>query len=217
MNTILNFLIELQENNNRPWMEENKKLYQQTRKEFEKFVADLIAEVGLFDESLLELSPKDCIFRLNRDIRFSPDKTPYKTNYAAALQAGGKKSSWGGYYLHIKPGGESFVGGGNYMPASNVLAKIRQEIDYNGEELREILADSDFKAYFGEMRGNQVKTSPKGYAKDNPQIDLLRFKGYVVTHSFSDETLSQDNFLAQVVNGFKKMKPFIDFLNRSLE
>jgi uncharacterized protein (TIGR02453 family) len=212
--TIFQFLTELKANNQKVWLDNNRKLYETAKKDFEQIVQHLIQEVGTFDAGIADLVPKSCIFRLNRDIRFSKDKSPYKLNFGAFMQKGGKKTPLGGYYIHIQPEGESFVGGGIYMPEPGVLAKIRQEIDYNSQEFHQIIDNQDFKNYFGELWGEKVKTAPKGYAKDHPDIEILKLKSFTAFRQFTDEQVNANDFLANTVSAFQTMKPLNDFLNR---
>lgn len=207
-----NFLQQLQKNNNREWFEENRKLYLEAKKNFENFVSEIIKELEKF-ENLGDLTAKQCIFRINRDIRFSADKTPYKKNMSAVFALGGKKSKNHPYYLHIEPGGKSFLGGGLYDADSTKLAKVRQEIDYNKSSLLEIIEDPDFKKYFKGISGDQLKTSPKGYSRDHPDIELLRYKQYLVIYDLTDDQLLEENFSELVLNVFRAMKPFLDWLN----
>jgi uncharacterized protein (TIGR02453 family) len=218
MNTqgILNFLNELKDNNQKAWFDANKKTYETAKKDFEAIVKYLIEEVISFDKDIEGMEPKNCIFRINRDVRFSADKSPYKTNFGASIQKGGRKSGLGGYYIHLQPGGESFLAGGIYMPMPPELAKIRQEIDYNGTEIKAILADKDFVKYFGELWGEKVKTAPKGYKADHPEIELLKQKSFIAFCKLSDKEVLAPKFIESVIPIFKAMKPLNDFLNRAV-
>ena len=219
MNTqnILSFLTDLAQNNNREWMQENKKIYLQAKKDFEDLTTEIIDEISAFDPQIEGLTAKECVFRLNRDIRFSKNKSPYKLNFGASITRGGRKSHWAGYYLQIQPNGESFMAGGSYMPVGENLAKIRQEIDYNADELRKLLAADDFKKYFKELEGDSVKTAPKGYKKDNPNIDLLRRKSFIMWYKVTDKQVLGKNYKNQIVQVFQAMKPVNDFLNMAME
>jgi len=196
---ILNFLKQLQENNHKDWMTENKSVYQEAKKVFEEIVEKIIQEITTFDKDIADLSPKKCIFRLNRDIRFSKDKTPYKTNFGASMQKNGKKSPFSGYYLHIQPEHKSFLAAGIYMPTSDVLKKVRQEIDYNLQEFEEIITDTTFKKYFEEIRGEKLKSNPRGYKIDNPAIEFLKMKSFTIIHNLSDEEIEHKNFLQNII------------------
>ena len=212
----LTFLSELSQNNHKDWMDRHRDRYQSVRREFMDDVEELLAEISLWEPGMSTFKAKDCVFRQNRDIRFSANKDPYKTNLAAYFSVGGKKSNGPGYYLHIQPGG-SFLAGGIWMPPSDTIKRIRQEIDYSGSELLEILEGSDFKAAFGGLEGEQLKTSPKGYDADHPYIDLLRFKSFIVSTPITDDEVSSRKFKSKAITHFKKMKPFHDFLARAIE
>jgi len=215
MQDVLDFLNELQKNNRKEWMDENKPTYQAVRKNFSKFVTELIEKITVFDPSITGLLAKDCIFRINRDIRFSKDKSPYKTNMGAFIAQGGKKTKGAGYYVHLQPG-NCFLGGGIYMPQAAELAKIRQEIDYNAHQLKEILDDKTFKSTFGELQGDQLKTAPKGYPKDHEHIDLLRFKSFTVFTKFADSEAKQHEFVDWLAGQFKIMQPLNIFLSTAV-
>lgn len=210
---LLNFLSDLQENNNKEWMDANRERYHEAKALFEEMVTELLAGIVQFDESLVGVMPKDCIFRINRDIRFSKNKNPYKNNFGAAMSEGGRHSNNADYYIHIQPNGESFLGGGIYMPPGEVLKKIRQEIDYNAPELKQIVEQPEFRETFGTIKGEKLKRAPKGYDENHPNIEFLKLKSFVVLSPIKDEALAQPDFVKQVVSRFKIMSPFIDYLN----
>lgn len=218
MNTtvILNFLKQLQQNNEKAWMDEHRDEYEVAKEEFKNLVTYLLAEMASVDEGLAGLQPKDCIFRINRDIRFSQDKSPYKNNFGAYLSEGGKKGEQAGYYLHLQSQGESFIGGGMYMPSPDTLYKVRQEIDYNASELKKIVDAPDFQKYYGEIQGNKLKRPPKGYKDDHPNIELLKLKDYLVIHRLTDAEVTLEDFPQQAVKMFKTIMPFVHYLNVAL-
>lgn len=216
MKETLQFLEALEANNNKDWMDANRAQYQQVRASFLELTTQLLEQMVELEPAMATLSPKDCIFRQNRDIRFSANKNPYKTNMAAYFAVGGKKSDGPGYYLHVQPG-ESFVGGGIYWPAPEILKKIRQEIDYSGAELVAITAQRDFKRHFGEIEGERLKTSPKDYSKDHPHIAWLRLKSFVASRSLSDKELTAPDIVKKVMDSFRLMKPFNDFLAKAAD
>jgi uncharacterized protein (TIGR02453 family) len=209
---ILEFLTLIKQNNNRDWMEAHKSQYLESRLEFENIINEVVVKISAFDPSIVGVLPKECIFRLNRDIRFSKDKSPYKTHFGAYIAEGGRKSQKAGYYFHLEPG-SSLLAGGMYMPSSDALKKIRQEVDYNPTELQNILSDRTFKKYFDNVQGEQLKTVPKGYSPDHPNIQLLKFKSFTVGHSVTDEETLSPTFLDKAVEVFKTMHPFNRFLN----
>lgn len=213
---IFSFLKNLKENNNKDWFEANRKTYQEVRNEVENLIKRILPELTATDPGLSTLAVKDCMFRINRDIRFSNDKTPYKINIGIVFTPGGKNSGNPSYYLHLQPENESFVGGGIYMPTSEALLKIRQEVDYNSEDFKKILGHKDFKKYYPELYGEKLKTAPKGYPKDHPDIELLKYKHYIVLHYLKDEDVNKKSFEKNVLEAFKALKPFNDFLKAAL-
>ncbi len=217
MQTLLQFLSQLRENNQREWLEAHRSEYESTREEFYVFVGKLIKELSALEPALAMLEPKDCIFRLYRDIRFSKDKTPFKTHYGAYFAPGGKKSTKAGYYLHLEPDGKSMLAGGVYMPPAEDLKKIREEIDYNGEQLRVILNSTAFRKYYGGLSGEKLRTTPKGYASDHPDIELLKHKDFIASHLMQDATVASPDFISYAIKGWKALKPLNEYLNKALE
>jgi uncharacterized protein (TIGR02453 family) len=213
MEKILKFLKALGKNNNRDWFEKNKPTYLELKSAFDDFLEVFHKDLMKFDDSLSGLNPRKQAFRIYRDVRFSKDKRPYKTNMGAGFSAHGKMEQEPGYYVHIEPGDKSFIAGGFYMPDSPNLARIRQEIDYNADKLLKILNNKKFKAYFkGLSDWDKLKTMPKGYAKDHPHIELLKNKSFVVTHYFKDSEVINKNFPKKVAEACKLIKPLNDFL-----
>ena len=213
---IFKFLQSLSKNNDRAWFEKNKDKYLQAKEYFEVFVGKFLEELIKFNPSLAGLNPKKLPFRIYRDVRFSKDKSPYKTNMGAGFSPNGKLVQEPGYYLHIQPAG-SFVAGGIYMPDPANLNKIRQEIDYNGEKLEKILKDKKFKKWFkGFSEFDKLKTVPKGFAKDHPRLDWLRHKTFIVSHAFTDAEVKDKMFLKKVAEASKAMKPLIEYLKEAI-
>jgi len=213
----LDFLKKLKKNNNRKWFNINKKLYEDARYDFEVCVFDMIQKLSDFDESVSGLEPKDCLFRIYRDVRFAKDKKPYKQNFGAAIQMGGRKSSKAGYYFHIEPGA-SMLAGGIYMPMPDILLAIRKLIAADYKEYEKIISNKDFKKLFGEIWGgdDKLKTVPKGFEKDHPAAEHLKNKSFIVFKMLSDSDVLSKNFINNSAKIFKAMKPFNDFLNRAL-
>lgn len=203
------FLSELKDHNNREWFEANKPRYQAGQKEVLAFGKALAAEMAKHDE----LEPPQ-VFRIYRDVRFSKDKTPYKTHLSGSFTRVGKQRR-GGYYFHIMPGG-SFIGGGFWAPESKDLKRIRQEIAHDPDELRSIITTAEFRSHFGELQGDQLKTAPQGYAKDHPAIDLLRYKQFLLMRPFSDEEVMAPSFLQQADATFQAMRPLFDYMSEVL-
>lgn len=209
----LAFLEKIKHNNNKMWMQENKPAYQVAREEFIDFTREVIQELSRIDDEIAELDPKKCIFRINRDIRFSKDKSLYKTNFGMFLAAGGKKSGQAGYYFHLEPGDNSFIAGGLYAPDNEKLAKVRQEIDYNPEPLKKISEKKIFKNLFDAIQGDTLKRPPKGYPDTHPNIELLKLKSIIVIHHVTDQEIINWSSPAQCVAVFSEIKPLNDYLN----
>jgi len=216
----LQFFKELKANNNREWFNDNKSRYEEAKSEFEIFVDALIREISKFDSSIAHHAARDCIFRIYRDVRFSKDKSPYKTHLGAHVTAAAKRSeihSRAGYYIHIEPGGNSMLAGGAYLPKGSWLKAIRQEIHYHSDDLKKILNHKDFKQYFGEIEGEKLKTTPKEYPADHPDIELLKYKSFLASHPCEDKKVLESNFLEHGVKVFRALYPFDSFLNRAGE
>ncbi len=219
MNTdiILSFLSELKQHNHREWFQEHKKDYQKARAEFEKLIAELIPALQQLDPSVGDIDMKSSIFRINRDVRFSKNKDPYKTNFGSFMARGGRKSIFGGYYVQIEPDA-SFVGGGVYCPQGPALKKLRTEIYYNPEEFKQIIEEKRFQKAFGGLTElEKLKKGPLGFDKNFEHMDLLLHKNYVTTHMLSKEELLSENLVRLILESFAAMVPLISFLNRALE
>ncbi len=210
---VIAFLKKLKANNNKDWFEVNRKEYEAIKAEWIDYVDVLIKGIGAFDPEILKLDPRKCIFRINRDVRFSADKSPYKTNFGASMNPGGKKSLLAGYYFHIDPS-EVFIAGGVYMPTPEQLAAIRQEIDYNFKEFKAIAESKDIKKYFGKISGDALARPPKGYTEDNPAIGYLKQKSFLMVQKIPVKDLYEKDFEKKLFAAFKAMKPLNDFVNR---
>ncbi len=210
------FLKNIKKNNNKDWFDKNKEKYILAKDNVAEAIDALLVEICKFDKRYAGLNSKDCLFRIYRDVRFSLNKTPYKTNIGAGINVGGKKAMNAGYYIHIEPG-KSFIAGGMWMPPGDQLKKIRQEIDYNGKHLVKILENKDFKKYYGGLDPEYaLKSTPRGYAKDHPLVDLIKMNSYIVWHGFSDKDVLGKNFVKELAKGAKLMKPFLDFINQGI-
>lgn len=218
MKHTLQFLKKLKANNNRDWFEANRPQYEQAKAEFEAFLTEVVAGVKKFDKGIdPALTAKQCLFRINRDVRFSKDKSPYKTNMGASIAPGGRKSTIAGYYLHLEPG-KSFLAGGVYMPEPPQLQAIRQELDYNGEPLLKILKSAAFKKYYkGIDEDGKLARAPKGYDESHPLIDLLKNKHFIVSHSLTDTQILDPKVITHIVGGMKAMHPFLEYLRVTSE
>jgi uncharacterized protein (TIGR02453 family) len=213
---VLSFLGALRRHNNRVWFEAHRDAYEIAKGQFEAFVARVVADVGTVAD-LSGVVPKDCIMRIYRDTRFSPDKSPYRTHLAAHIAPGGRKASKLGYYLPIAPRGGSVVAAGLYMPSPAQITTVRLALAADATRLRAILADREFIRYFRALEGDKVKTAPKGFARDHPAIDLLRFKQLLAVHHVSDATVLSRSFPAHVARACRAVTPFVDYLNEVLE
>ncbi len=216
----LSFLKDLKKNNNKPWFDSNREKYLAAKTDFENFIGKLLEATATFDEDIKELQVKNCTFRINRDIRFSKDKTPYKTNMGAYISRGGKKSIFAGYYFHLEPGGKSFAGGGLWMPAAPELKKVRQEIDYCFPAFKKIINSPAFKTQYSglEMDERQMLVNiPKGYDKENPATPFLKLKSFVATKNIPDTLLTSPALTKDVVLAFKALMPLVKFMNRPME
>jgi uncharacterized protein (TIGR02453 family) len=216
MKQILDFLNDLEANNTREWFDNNRDRYDNTRKKFLSFTSFLISEIRQFDNEIPALAPKDCVFRIFRDVRFSNDKRPFKSNYGCFIARGGRKSGFAGYYLHIQPG-ECFVSGGIYMPPPEHLQAIRQEIYYHPENFIEIIENTGFKSTFTLDYYDKLKTAPKGYPKDWEHIELIRNRNYAVGHRIDEDELFAPDFLKKAVGHFKIIYPLNRYLNRAID
>jgi len=216
----LQFLRQLAKNNNKEWFDTNRKRYDAAKADFISFLQNVLDDFCKTDTTLSSLSAKDCLFRINRDIRFSKDKSPYKINFGASINTGGKKSFKAGYYLHIQPGG-SFVGGGIYQPFPDVLKKVRQEIDYNFNEFKSIINHKKFKAVYTKglsmERDVSLSRTPKGYDENNPAVEYIKLKSVIAIASLSDEQLTDKKFASTIIKAFEALYPLIAFLNKALE
>jgi len=210
----IDYLKAIGKNNNRDWFLANKDQYIVARENFESFVQGLINELIVFEPVMKGLEVKSCVYRFNRDIRFSNDKSPYKNHFGAFMVRGGKKNGdkLAGYYFHIEPG-KSIIAGGAYMPQAPWLAAIREKIDEEPDRFIKILKNKDFIKYFGELTGDKLKKAPKGYPSDHPQLELLKFKSYLVVNEVTDNIVLSESFFNHVLTVFKAMKPLNDILN----
>ncbi len=215
----LKFLKDLGKNNNKPWFDENRKRYESAREDFHNFIQLVIDKHSKKDPAISQLTAKECMFRINRDVRFSKDKSPYKTNFGASINKGGRKSSFAGYYFHLQPG-EAFVGGGLWMPPNDILANVRQEIDYNFSEFKKIIGSTKFKSVYGDLYRNDgisLVRVPKGYDAENPAAEFLKLKSFIGTCKLTNADLTSKDLLKKTITAFEALKPVLNFLNAGLE
>jgi uncharacterized protein (TIGR02453 family) len=214
----LQFLDDLKANNNRDWFLENKKRYDAFKKDYQQLVADFLDAMKPLDPSLEMLEVKNCTFRINRDIRFSKDKSPYKAHLGVWLSSGVKGLNRSGYYVHIEKGA-SFIAGGLYAPEPEDLKKMRKEIAYFYEDLEEILNEENFTKEFQDFDRNEkntLKNPPRGYEKDHPAIELLKLKSFESSHKFDISEVTKKDFVATMSQKLIALKPLNDFINRAL-
>lgn len=214
----LKFLKDLKKNNNKPWFDANRKRYEEAKKDFETFIQQVIDGFGKKDKAIAGIKAKDCLFRINRDIRFSKDKSPYKTNFGASINKDGRKAfSSAGYYFHLEPG-QCFLGGGIYQPMPDALKKVRQEIDYNFDEFKKIIGSKKFKAVYGDLDKSDeflLSRVPKGYEPDNAAAEYLRLKSYIALAPLSDADITSKTLLKKTTDAFETLHPLVDFINES--
>lgn len=215
----LTFLKELKTNNNRDWFLDNKQRYELVKKEYYQFTADLLETMKSMDATLEPLEVKKCVFRINRDIRFSKDKSPYKTHLGVWFSTAAKNAEAAGYYLHIDPE-NPFVGGGIYCPQPDQIQKIRKEIHFFYDDLTSILNDKKFVSNYKMLNRDEnttLKNPPRGYEKDDPAIEHLKLKSFTATENFDPKIITQKNFLPLMAEKMITLQPLIAFINRALE
>ncbi len=216
-NSLIKFLKALKKNNNKDWFHDNNEWYQTVKEEFIEMVSVVLLETSKFDPTLRYLEPRKCIFRINRDIRFSNDKSPYKTNFGAWFSRDGRLGNSAGYYLHISPG-EYFISGGLYMPPSDVLKSVRTEIYNYSDDLKKILKAKEVKKQFGELwHEDMLVNGPKGFDKDFEDIELLKHKHFILNKNLTEKDVISKDYVKGVVSAYKAMHPFIEFLNRGID
>jgi uncharacterized protein (TIGR02453 family) len=208
-----NFLQKLKKNNHRDWFNAHKTVYQQELELVEQFAEALLRELNRHDE-IETLSGKKSLHRIYRDIRFSSDKTPYKSNWSGNFKRA-TKFRRGGYYFHLEPG-NSYIAGGFWGPNAQDLKRVRDDIAFDATTLRKILKSKTFMATFGALHGEQLKTAPKGFEAGHEAIDLLRYKQFLLIRRFSDKEVLSDSFLKEANQTFKNMRPFLDYMSEVL-
>jgi len=214
----LKFLKDLKKNNNKPWFDAHRKEYDAAKNDFMSFIQTVIDKHGKSDPTIKSITAKDCLFRINRDVRFSKNKSPYKTNMGAYINRGGKKSLFGGYYFHCEPG-QAFVGGGLWMPMPPELNKVRQEIDYNLDKFKKIITSKKFKSVYKELSRDPeyvLSRVPKGYEADNPAAEYLKLKSFVALTSLKDSDLTSKDLLKKTTTALEALQPLIEFVNESI-
>ncbi|HTD94857.1 MAG TPA: DUF2461 domain-containing protein [Chitinophagaceae bacterium] len=216
----VNFLKSLRKNNNKVWFEANRRKYEEARADFTQFIQRVIDLHGKNDASVNHLTAKECLFRINRDVRFAKDKSPYKTNFGASINKSGRQSlSSAGYYFSLHPG-ESFAGGGIWMPPAPDLRKVRQEIDYNFDDFKKIIGSKKFKSIYGDLADDpeyKLVRLPKGYEPGNRAAEYLKLKSYIASMMIKDVDLTSKNLVKETVAAFSALQPLIIFINQSIQ
>lgn len=212
----LDFLKEIAANNNREWFNDNKDKYTYARKAFESMVEELIPAIATFDESVKYLTVKDCTYRFYRDIRFSPDKSPFKRHFGAYINAKGKKAFHGGYYMHLEPD-NCLIAGGAYCLPNNILKAVRESICDQPETFHGIVSERSFKSLFPIIGEEHLKTMPKGFPKDFKYPEYLKCKDYSCFTPVSNDFFNSANWLDSTTGVFKTLKPFLDFVNEAID
>ncbi|MBK9257893.1 MAG: DUF2461 domain-containing protein [Saprospiraceae bacterium] len=217
-NDTIQFFREMRENNHKEWFDVNRKRYEKVKLNYYSLTEEILTEMKAIDESLDMVQTKDCVFRINRDIRFSKDKTPYKTFLGINLAPFGKKMMLAGYYTHLDEG-QSFTGGGLYMPMAPELKKVRREIHYCWDEFQAIINQKEFVKTFGTLDNNPeliLSRPPKDYSPDDPAIEYLKYKSFTAVQKIDDKLLNSASLKEYILESFVVIKPFIQFLNRAL-
>jgi len=205
----LEFLSKLKENNNRDWFNEHKPKFQIEQNKVKQFYNSIMRQLKTHDD-IEQLK----MYRVYRDVRFSKDKTPYKPHFAGSFSRATKKLR-GGYYLRIRPG-ESFLAGGFWQPNKEDLLRIRKEFEMDSQVIREIMNDENFRNFFGKLQGDSLKTAPRGFDKNHPDLDLIRMKQFIVVRNFSDEEVLASNFLEEIDQSYKAMRPYFNYMSEIL-
>lgn len=213
--TTLDFLNDLKKNNKKDWFEKNKPNFEKAKLDFEVFISELFFQLAKTNKNLIGVDPKKCIFRIYRDARFSKNKEPYKTNFGAAISETGKSMETALFYIHIEPGNNSLIAGGRYMPDSASLRKLREKILENPKEFKKILSEKKFKSLFSELSDMKVKTVPRGFSKDHPEIELLKYTSYIVEKKIDDKLLLSPDFSKLCTEAYKVLFPLLKYLNKS--
>jgi len=207
----LDFLKELKANNNRDWFNDHRLLYEAARDNFATFIEELIISLNKIDDFVSDANPKNSIFRIFKDVRFSKDKSPYKSHFSASISKGGRKSDYAGYYIHVEPENKTILASGIWHPQPAILKSVRNEISYNHQEYEKIIRNKNFVASFGQVEGNKLVRPPKGFDKEHPAIEYLKHKDFVVHHKVKDKEICQPSFKDYCVKKFEIAKPFSEY------
>lgn len=214
---LFDFLQELHSNNSKDFFDTNKKRYEALREEWFQTIEVILEEMKEFDPEVAEVLPKNCMFRINRDIRFSKDKSPYKTNFSIVINPDGKKSPKPSYYFHLDYNKTLFSAGGVWMPEKPILDQVREFIAGNPESVKELLENKEFKKFYGGFdKEESLKTLPKGYYDDVPYPELIKLKSYTASHNITTIPKNSKEFVKEVVTSFKALSPLIFMLRKAI-
>ncbi|RHX79643.1 DUF2461 domain-containing protein [Leptospira yasudae] len=209
----LDFLKKLAKNNNKVWLDGHKDLFTSAKNDFEALITELIFGLAKVNPALAGVDPKKCIFRIHRDVRFSKNKEPYKTNFGASIGAQGKDLGRPLFYIHVQPGNESFIAGGLYMPDTKILRGVREAILEDSKVLKKIVQDKKFVKEFGGLSDMKLKTAPKGFSKDHPDLEWIQYTSYIVERNVSDADLLSKTFVKNTIESYRILQPFLNYLD----
>ena len=212
----MGFLQDLSQHNERPWFQENKQRYEEAKNAFEQLTADLIIRIGTFDTSVKALSPRDCVYRIYRDVRFSQDKSPYKLHLGCYINPKGKNSLHGGYYFHLQPN-ESLLAGGSWWLPTKILNVVRQTIVDQEEAFMKIVEEPAFKRLYPQITYDPLKVIPRGMPKDFSHPEYLKCRNYCIATQVDDSFFEKSDWMDETIQRFKLMKPFMDFINDTVD
>ncbi|NLZ72924.1 MAG: TIGR02453 family protein [Bacteroidales bacterium] len=216
VNRILQYLKDLSVHNNREWFETNKIRYEEARGDFLELLSHILLRISSFDSDVLSIKPEDCIFRIHRDLRFSFDKTPYKTHFGGYINSYGRKAPQSGYYIHLEPE-NCFLGGGSLYIPTHLLYKIRMNILTHIDEYIDIVEDPAFKHYFPEIGFQRLKSAPRGFSKNNPHLKYIQPKDFLISYSICDSFFNQDKAMNQFEEILQQAKRLADFINFAID
>jgi len=211
----LAFLKQIKNNNNKPWFDENKKQWEAVKENYSLFMGELQEKIKEIDAIVIK-EPKKYVSRINRDIRFSADKSPYRNNIFSLIERSSSENS-PKFYLQIQPGDNSFIACGLWSPDSATLKKVRTEIVYSSGELFKVIKKESFINYFGAISGETLSRPPQGFDADSPNLELLKLKQYIVKKTFTDKEILLDSLNDELVKAYKEVLPFLEFLEQSIE